>query len=77
MSAPTLTDDCPTCDDCGLPITTSMQPALCQRREQCALWPEDEPSQAFLRKWWPQTRDYSQDEHHAMLTQCREWKVPL
>jgi hypothetical protein len=68
MSAPTLTDDCPTCDDCGLPITTSMQ---------AALWPQDEASQAFLRKWWPQTRDYSQDEHDAMLTQCREWKVPL
>lgn len=31
---------CPSCEDCGAPITTGLMALLCPKRTACAMWPE-------------------------------------
>lgn len=41
---------CPTCDTCGAPVTTGLMAVFCPRAEQCEFWPDDAPSQQFVRE---------------------------
>lgn len=34
-------DECPTCEKCGVQITTGLMALLCPGREECAMWPAD------------------------------------
>jgi hypothetical protein len=49
----------PTCDKCGVPITTGMMVMICPRRESCEFWddaftPEEKE---FVRSFWIKPRE--------------------
>lgn len=48
-------DECPKCEQCGAPVTTSLMAAVCPRAERCEFWPPDQESQEFIRAMRPES----------------------
>lgn len=52
----------PICATCGHAVTTGSMAMYCPRRDRCEFWPEDEPSQEFIRGYWPQQTAQGEDK---------------
>lgn len=44
--------DGPTCDTCGVPITTGFLAFICPMKERCEFFPDDEDGQRIIREVW-------------------------
>jgi hypothetical protein len=65
-----MNNDDPVCEKCGAPITTGLMALMCPGRQECEMWPKDDPTieDSIFAKMFPD--EWSAEDKAKFRAHC-------